>query len=246
MKYGKLPARKNSVDLRLRDYLALTKLPSAPASAGHYEVVNSWGMLGNDTAGCCVWAGAGHETMLWNAEASRAVAFTPAAVLSDYTAVTGFNPNDPSTDQGTDVQVAASYRRKVGVLDARGSRHKVAAYLAITPGNREELKQAVYLFGAVGIGIEVPSSAQQQFVNKQPWTVVKHASIEGGHYIPAVGYDKNYVYVITWGAVQPVAWSFLDKYMDEGVAYLSTEALTNGKSLEGFDATQLMADLKAL
>jgi hypothetical protein len=35
--------------------------------------VAHWGMLGNDHYGDCVWAGAAHETMLWNKEAARNV-----------------------------------------------------------------------------------------------------------------------------------------------------------------------------
>ena len=69
----------------------------------------------------CVWAGAAHETMLWNKEAARTITFNDQSVLKDYSAVTGFNPNDPNTDQGTDMQVAASYRRKTGVHDAAGA-----------------------------------------------------------------------------------------------------------------------------
>ena len=53
-----------------------------------------------------------HETMLWNKEAARTVTLNNESVLKDYSAVTGFNPNDPNTDQGTDMQVAA--RRNTG------------------------------------------------------------------------------------------------------------------------------------
>jgi hypothetical protein len=203
-------------------------------------------MLGNDQYGDCVWAGAAHETMLWNEEASHLVTFTEASVLSDYSAVTGFKPSDPNTDKGTDMQVAASYRRKTGVLDGSNNRHAVAAYLAITPGNHEELQQAVYLFSAVGIGIEFPASAMAQFNAGKAWTVVSGAKIEGGHYIPALGYDSHYVYVVTWGKLIQMSWGFFTKYCDEAIAYVSTEMLTGGKSIEGFNAAQLEADLAQL
>lgn len=245
MKLGKLPARKDSIALKFAKYGA--NLPTPPAKAGHYSLeAADWGLLGNDQYGDCVWAGAAHETMLWNKEANADVSFTPQSVLSDYSAVTGFNPNDPNTDQGTDMQVAASYRRNTGVLDANGNRHQVAAYVAVAPGNVAELKQAVYLFGAIGIGIQFPDSAMTQFNSGKPWTVVRGAQIEGGHYVPAVGYDARYVYVVTWGRVQKMTWGFFKKYCDEAVAYVSTEALTNGKSLEGFDAATLQQDLQEL
>jgi len=195
---------------------------------------------------CCVWAGAAHETMLWNAMARKTVMFTDAGVLSDYSAVTGFNPRNPASDQGTDMLEAASYRRKVGVLDGGGKRHKVAAYLGITPGDPVEHAVALYLFGAVGLGIEVPSSAITQFNVGKPWDVAKRSSILGGHYIPLVAKRNNMFSCVTWGRIQPMTMKFLQKYCDQSIVYVSEEMLTNGKSLEGFDKATLLADLNAL
>lgn len=246
MKYalGKKPARLDSIKFKLTDYFKA--LPPPPSKFGHQLLVSNWSMLGNDQYGDCVWAGAGHETMLWNKESQKTVLFTDQSVLSDYSAVTGFNPSDPNSDQGTDIQVAASYRRKTGVKDGTGGRHKVSAYLSLTVGDETQLKQAVSLFSAVGVGIQFPSSAMDQFNKGKPWTVVSKSPIEGGHYVPAVGYDSRYVYVVTWGAVQKMSWGFFKKYNDESVGYLSTEFLLNGKSLEGFNLTELTADLAAL
>ena len=247
LKLGKTKARPDAVKFKLAEYLDTSLLPSPPKNFGHERlVVGSWGMLGNDQYGDCVWAGAAHETMLWNREGARTAIFDDQSVLSDYSAVTGFNPNDPNTDQGTDMQVAASYRRKTGVRDAKGQRHLVTAYLAITPKDVEELKQAIYLYSAVGIGIEFPSTAMDQFNQGKPWTVVKGASVEGGHYVPAVGYNSRYLYVVTWGKVQRMSWAFYKKYNDESVVYISEEMLNGDVSLEGFNLAQLELDLKQL
>lgn len=245
-KLGKLPARKNSVDLRLRDYLKLSKLPIAPPKVTHQDEIVDWGMLGNDLYGDCVWAGAGHETMAWNKTAGKDVTITTGNALAAYTAVTGFNPNKHDTDNGTDMAKAAAYRQKTGISDANDNKHTVTAYLSITPGNREEVKQAIYLMENVGIGIEFPSSAMTQFNNGKPWTVSTKSPIEGGHYVPALGYDGDYIYVVTWGKVQKMAWAFFDKYNDESIVYLSDEMMIGDKSVEGFDLAQLQTDLKEL
>ncbi|UFZ05461.1 hypothetical protein LQG66_03855 [Bradyrhizobium ontarionense] len=243
---GKTAARAGAMSFKLSDYIDKKALPKPPKQFGHEGLVPaSWGMLGNDRYGDCVWAGAAHETMMWNAEAGRKVAFTDAGVLSDYSAVTGFNPRKPSTDNGTDMQVAASYRRKTGIVDAGGKRHPVAAYLAIEPGNINEHMTAVYLFGAVGIGISFPASAMDQFNAGKPWDVVSRTSIEGCHYIPLVA-RREQLDVVTWGRLQAMTPRFFQKYNDESVAYVSLEALTKNKSPEGFDAAQLQADLAAL
>lgn len=240
-KLGKLPARPGAIKLKLTDYLSL---PTAPNK--EIAVNLNWQMLGNDTVGDCVFAGAGHETMLLNNEAGKAVFFSDQSVLSDYSAVTGYNPNDPNSDQGTDMQVAASYRKKTGVIDSNGIRHKVGAYLALRVSDKAQLKQAVYLFAAVGIGFRFPRSAMSQFNAGKPWAVVSRSPIEGGHYVPAIGYDSKYIYVVTWGRLQKMTWGFYAKYNDESIAYLSEEFLTAGKSLEGFNLAQLQADLAGL
>jgi hypothetical protein len=157
-------------------------------------------------------------------------------------------PPDPNTDQGTDMQVAASYRRKTGVLDARGKRHKVLAYLALAPGNPDQLALGIYLFGAIGIGIKFPNTAMDQFNAGKPWDVANSAKIEGGHYIPGVGRDaKGNFVVVTWGKMQLMTPRFFKKYCDEVVAYVSDEALlAGGKTLDGFNLAELQADLNAL
>lgn len=247
LKLGKKPARAGAVKFAFATYANTNALPTPPAMFGHETLVDrtGWGMLGNDQYGDCVFAGAAHETLMWNAEAKRALSFTDAAVLSDYSAVTGFDPNDPNTDQGTDVQAAASYRRKTGIVDAKGNRHKVAAYLSLKPGNLTELYQAIYLFGAVGIGIQFPASAMDQFNKGHPWSVVPDATIDGGHYIPIVA-KRHYLECVTWGKVQPMTNAFFRLYCDEAIVYLSEEMLINGKSPELFDYASLQSDLKAL
>lgn len=243
---GKTPARPGAVSFRLATYA--TALPTPPPAFGHYAGVAGLGsMLGNDRYGDCVWAGAAHETILWTDEGTGLPAvFTDATVLSDYAAVTGFSPDDPNSDRGTDMEVAAKYRRQTGVIDTAGKRHQVAAYLAITAGDVAEHLTAAYVFGAVGIGINFPSSAMDQFNAGQPWDVVKGSRIEGGHYVPLVGADEQYLYVLTWGKVQRMTRAFLKKYNDESIVYLSAEALKDGQSPEGFDIDQLKADLAAL
>lgn len=242
LKLGKKPAR-DAVDFKFSTYT--TNLP--PAKGGHYLLVTDWqGMLGNDKLGDCVCAEAGHGTILFNQEAGKLVKILEGDVISMYSAVTGYTPDDPSTDQGTDMQVAASYRRKTGLLDSKGYRHKILAYLALSVANTAQMKQAVYYFGGFGLGIQFPDSAMTQFNEGKNWTVVKGSKIEGGHDVWVCGYDSEFVYLVTWGRLIKATWAFVTHYMDEGLVYLSQEALNNNKSLEGFNLAQLESDLKTL
>ncbi len=245
-KLGKKPARAGAVKLRFAAYADAAALPTLPQMFGHDGLISSWPTLANDQYGDCVWAGAAHETMLLAKEAGNTVTFTDADVLADYAAVTGFKPDDHGTDQGTDLQVAASYRRKTGIIDATGRRHRIASYLALEPGNVSDILLAAYMF-VCGVGLQLPSSALDQTKKKMPWYYVADSPVEGGHYVPLIGRRADGLFVfVSWGAIQLATPHFVRKYCDEAIAYLSQENLVNRKSPEGFDYDTLTADLARL
>jgi hypothetical protein len=250
LKLGKQPAAPRTTDFEFSEFAASLKLPSVPSRFGHGFAYADWKMLGNDRYGCCVWAGAAHEHMLINKVVHRTdVPFDDDAVLGDYAAATGFDPNDPSTDKGTDVHAALSYRRKTGIADSNGQRHRIGAYVALDPKSWEHLEQAAYTFGAVGIGVEFPSSAMDQFNAGEPWDVVHGSKIEGGHYVPTVGSvaSPDEVTVLTWGKRQVMTRAFYERYNDEAWAYITDEELRgDGKGLHGFDLEKLNSYLSAL
>lgn len=249
MKLGKLPAKADERDFKLS--LVAPKLPIPPTAFGHALTFrkNGWGMLGNDEFGDCVFAGAAHEVkLLTKLGIARDARFRTADVLADYTAVTGFNPDDPSSDQGTDMREAASYRRKVGVRDSHGRRHKTGAYVWLDPGDWNQLRQALYVFTVVGIGIRFPSYAMDQFDDGHDWEYRGEGDIEGGHYVSAVGsHDTTHVHVVTWGRRIQMSREFYENFCDEAVVYVSAEVLSGAKKTpEGFDLAALNSMLAAL
>ena len=237
-KPGKGPASKDNRDLKLKDYIDKPKLITGlPASYNHDKLGITWGMLGNDQYGDCVIAGAGHETMIYTAEGiGTPVPMDANTTVADYHTICG------SGDNGCDVRTVLGYRQKTGIHDTRKTLHKLTAYAAMDIDS-EEVKLAVYYFSAVGIGIQFPASAMDQFNNKEPWSVVASSSIEGGHYIPIIGYDDKYLYCVTWGQIQPMTYDFFSKYCDEAWCIFSVEDLKNGVSVEGFNQAQLQSDL---
>src|SRR5215813_8515207 len=121
LKLGKRPAAPRQTDFRFSQFAASIRMPSVPSRFGHGSAYSDWKMLGNDRYGDCVWAGAAHEHMLFNKVVRRTdVVFDDECVLGDYAAATGFDADDPSTDNGTDVHKALSYRRKTGIADSNG------------------------------------------------------------------------------------------------------------------------------
>jgi hypothetical protein len=220
-------------------------------------VFTDWEMLGNgpdDTvapgfegAGDCVWAGGDHETMLAVAGAGGKVAFTGANAIADYSACTGYVIGDDSTDKGTDPRAAMLYRRDTGLVDAQGNRHGIGAFVRLNHESYDEIMQACWIFEWVGLGIQFPNTAMDQFNNGQPWDVVPGAQIEGGHYIVLTGRtseDDNGV--LTWARRQGATRRFLETYVDEAWAMVTQEELAAGKNRRGFDLAGLTAALANL
>jgi hypothetical protein len=260
LKLGKKPFVPDARDLKLSKYLP--KLPTVPAEFGNENLVTDWGMLGNDQVGDCTCAGSAHETMLWTAMGQgRPIPFTTEGVLADYSAITGYDPSKPESDQGATIRDVLKYRQKVGMVDAKGNRHKIGAFVSIDPKNLVHVYTALYLLEAVPIGVLVPSTFMSQFAKHQPWTIAPRAKIEGGHYVPLVGKRKispkgffqrlfngsrNCLVCVTWAQLQAITIPAFLKYCDEAWGVISEEMLVNGKSQEGFDLDTLRADLAAV
>ncbi len=256
-KLGKLPFEKDERDLKLSTYIDKTVLPDPPVSTDDYKAVNEWKMLKNDSLGCCAVAGPYHMLMGWNAEGKKAFDITDEVVQQTYSDISGYDPNDPSTDKGCVLRDVLKYWKNTGFADAEGNRHKIGAFAQLDQEDHKEVKVAQYIFSYLNIGFMVPAYAMEQFQNGQPWTVqTENDDIEGGHCVipggygkyegTVAGYNEDGVYVITWGAVQFMDWGFWDKYVDEVWVVFDTDFLINGESPDGFDVAQLQADLRAL
>ena len=115
-----------------------------------------------------------------------------------------------------------------------------------SPATFMHLYQATFLFGAAGIGLQLPATALAQSRAGQAWDVVAGAAIDGGHYVPLVGRQAAGLHVVSWGMVQVMTETFLKQYCDEAIAYVSQECLIDQKSPEGFSYDDLMSDLAAL
>lgn len=252
LKLGKKDATYSRKDLRLVDFLKKTPaqtLREAPVGFGHANLINDWGMLANDRFGDCAWAASAHMTMEWCASGGRAVpTFTDEAVLSDYAAATGFDPQTGAGDEGTVMREKMSYWRTTGVVDGAGVRHKIGAFLALEPGNFYQLLQALYLFDMVDIGIKMPSSAMEQFQDGKSWSVVPGDSIEGGHDVPVNLHPATEMLsVVTWGKEQQMTRGFYEQYSDEAWVVLDTEFIrADGTTIEGFKLDDLQEALSVL
>lgn len=241
LKLGKLAPKPHLKTLWLPRYTGIMVPP--PPSKTYWEYkVKSWPMYLNDQLGCCVFAAGAHMEQNWSAHAGAQIDPTDQDVLSAYETVGHYDPNDPSTDQGAAITDFLGWWQGTGFAG-----RKIVGWAAI-PLTLTAIRQAVYLFGAVDIGIQVPSSAMSQFDAGMPWDVVSpDGGIEGGHSIPLMGYGSQGMACITWGRIQYMSNDFFSQYCDEAYAVITEDWLdAAGKNPSGFDLATLQADLKAL
>lgn len=271
---GKLPATYDHRDLKYADVRGTINLPPVPAPHGGYgNDFAAWGMAGNgpvdlnDTslpfawssaaegAGDCTIAGPAHETMEADHNAGRAVAtFNAKACIDAYITLTGqangaaYDPVTGAGDTGLNVRDVLNYRQKTGLVDDSGNAHKIGVYVSVEPGDQQAIWEALWLFETVGIGIQFPESAMDQFNAGETWSVVPGAQLDGGHYVPIVGHPTSNVWtVVTWGKRQTMTPQFLAKFADECYAYISSErySAVTGKTLEGYKDADLELYIKS-
>jgi hypothetical protein len=249
-KLGRLAPHPEDTHPRLHLSRFLTGQPTyppAPSLVDYLSRVTDWPMYGNDQWGDCVWAMIGHiiEAATFYATGT-AVQVTTEALLKGYSDVTGFDPNaGPSganpTDQGTVIQDALNYWRKVGIRLPDGRLHKILAFAQVDHGSDTECDAALNLFGHLAVGIEFPASAMEQFDAGKPWDVVRGAHNEGGHAInQGLGRSAGNDEVVTWARRQQMTPRFAARYVEEKwVVILPEWVEANGSSPGGFDAAAL-------
>lgn len=231
---------------------------------GHADLVKPELYL-NATLGDCAIAGSQEEVRYVNALRGVTVNFTDKTAAENYSAITGYepgpeiegfnedgsaitNPDAPPnpTDQGTDVHELFEYRQSTGIIDADGNGHKVIAYAGLTPGDWDEMLIALSLFQIVGIGIQVPDYAEEQFEAGHAWHLVQgRHQIIGGHYIPPWGASSyNEAQLPTWGGEGAITAPFYQAMNTVAVVALTAEMFKDGPA--GVDFEKLAHDLPEL
>jgi len=259
MKFGRKPARFTRASFARAHILArhLADLGPAPAASPDWvtEVMRQspggWMMLGNDVVGDCTIADCGHQEMLRTANVGAITVPTTSQVLALYSAITGYNPSDPNTDQGADELTVIQYLTATGWLGNR----KLDGSANLDPTQLDQLKWAVCLFGASRLGLNFPDSAMNQFNAGDAWDYVAGAQLAGGHDVPIVKYDGDgTIWIVTWGKLQPVTPAFMAAKFDDGTPYVE-EAHAElafdwinavGTSPSGFDLKALVEELNSV
>jgi len=208
-KVVKLGGRKRSdparPHLKLSKYLKAAALPAAPATCDYTAKAAALRqMYMNDQLGDCVIAGGYHVVGQETGNAGDSFVATNDQVVADYSAIAGYVPGNPSTDNGTNLTTAMDYWTKTGFADGT----KLIAYLAVDASNKEEVMQAMYLFENLFFGIELPDAWISPFPSADGFTWdVSTPDPNNGHCVMGVGYDANGVKIDTWALFGTITWA---------------------------------------
>jgi len=242
---GKLAPKFNPKTLDFARYLKPKAIAPPPTkSYWEYKIPEpTWGMYANDTIGDCTCAAAAHLLMNWTAHTGSMVTPALEEVLGMYSAISGYDPISGANDNGAAITDVLDYLQKTGLAG-----HKIDGWAQIDHTNLNHAKTAIYLFGGINIGVQVPQSIMDQTDQHETWDVVPNdGGIDGGHSIPNFGYGATGTTCVTWGALQPMTWEWFKKYCDEAYCLLSLDWLaSSGLAPSHLDVASLRADLQEL
>jgi hypothetical protein len=207
--------------IRLKDFVhAATAYPTSPASVDYsakaLSVIEN--IEGNDSLGDCVIAEDAHYIAVVTGNANTLYSYTRDQTVADYSAITGYDPSDPNTDQGTDPIAALNYRVQRGYAD--GS--KDAGWALVDCSNKAEVAYAINTFGNLKLWFGIPGSIANNLPSASGfvWDVSAGAAdTQNGHCIGSCAYGVSSilavavtaqgVVVMTWGMLGLVTWAAL-------------------------------------
>ena len=215
-KLGKAAARRDRRNFLFAAALkALPKLPPNYDFDLHHPGIPT-PMFANDDYGDCVMAGRAHQTLRFeDIEQGSVLMISDKDVLREYLKETG------GADSGLVVLDSLKLWRSRGWKVGKRS-YRIQAFAEVNRGSHAEVRRAIYADVGVGLGLQLPKSAQAQIQGGQPWEVTTGPKSKpgswGGHYVYVPAYTTRGPVCVTWGRKQQMTWAWFDKYCDEAYA----------------------------
>jgi hypothetical protein len=254
VKFGRKRPVARCPRFKLKNYL-MRGMPAPPPSCDYTQsaLAALSNIYDNDTLGDCVIAGMAHIVGVLTGNAGQTpFVYSNDQIIALYSAIGGYVPSNPATDQGCDEQTALNYWENNG---APVGSHNIAGWLAVDATDPTEYRTALWLFENLYFGIELPD----QWVNPMPsasgfvWDVAGPADPNNGHCVAGVGYNSEGVTIDTWGMTglmtdQAIAQYAVQASGGELYTVVSQDSLSKatGQAPSGFDWSQLVADFDSM
>ena len=240
-KYGCLPGYV-PVGLKELSFYVAGALPKPPPKVDVPVVAvasdgTPWGMDGNDEYGDCGVAGIEHGF-----KAVDAVLSYPEQAPGNQDVVDYYLTYTQGQDSGVVLADFLQYVQQTGFFG-----HKIDAYAPVAVHDVPTLQFAIDAFDFSYTGITVTDAMMQAFQDGRPWTMDEVDSpVDGGHCVPLVGYDSQFLYCVTWSKVQPIAYSAWHQISSEAWAVIPGEFTERDSDGRGINLAALKSDLSKL
>jgi hypothetical protein len=240
MKLGKLAPRHDHRTALLYNFVDHAALPDpAPIADWATRMPDDLGVMLNDQIGDCGFAGQAHLVQLWTSNNGQAVTISDDDVLAAYRDCTGYDPADPSTDNGVVLLDALNFWRTDGI-----GNHRIGAYVKVNHLDIREVRIALQLFGGLYTGVQLPEASLASVGSL--WGDAS-GPIAGGHCMAAYAQRPDQIGFVTWGKRQSATWPWALSQLDEAYAIISADWVDGTKPApSGFAIDKLRTYLAAL
>lgn len=223
MKLGKIAPIETPHIKNLSAYKAL--MPPAftlqPPQALSWATDIDWPLLANDHVGDCVPAAMLHYIQAaerWRDGVGRTP--TDAQALYAYSQLSSY----PAADTGCLISAALQTWMTNGLKAADGL-DKISALIPVNINDVDELRLALWLFGPLIVGAQLPVAAKKQARWTRPLDMTDDNARGswGGHCMLLTGWGASGVAtadLVTWGAMKQADAGWLSAYADECWAVL--------------------------
>ena len=243
-KLGKLPPKRDNRTLKLAKYLDFDTFPPIPERIVWSGPVSEWTMMKNDEVGDCAIAAVGHIVQTWTANESKEVILSDDQIVDAYAEICGYDKENNQNDGGCIMLDVLNFWRKNGI-----ETHDIEGFVSVNPKNKKEIMAALYLFGSVYIGLNLPLYIQDmdEWMYPSPTGADDIPGSWGGHAVMIVDADQESLQIVSWGKRMKMGWAFFHKYCDEAYCVFGPEDwATDGAAPNGFDIEQLRRNLNKL
>lgn len=205
----------------------------------------TWPMWNNDKIGCCTQVSVASALRTWTYNVSEEIMLSDKQVIDNYSAESGYNPENPSSDQGG-VETEVLRKWCIDGYETPSGNIKLNDFGYVNPKDTDNVKRAIYLFGGLYIGLSLPQYSLE--IPNGVWDIQYfNNQIAGGHAVYLHGFDDSYLYLNTWGSEWKMTWSFFEKYCDEAYGLISNEWINkNATSPLGESLNILIQELNSI
>jgi hypothetical protein len=168
---------------------------------------------GAPSLGCCTCSALGHAHQVWSFNATGQMRTIPNAfILKNYELFCGYNPADPSTDQGGVMQDILVQLMNLGFQTPDGPDMPLG-YVEVDPRLPSDIREVIALAGIAYLGMDVLDSWTEAEAGGT-WRADR-SPVAGKHCVIAAGYDADGLDIISWGMRFRMPWESFAGYCSE-------------------------------